>query len=166
MSHAAEQAWRAAFHGILGAERALTALSLGFPVRGQQLTLLPDPPELRGGAVWLEGSWVRPVVVPLRVLSQGQLTPERLFARVGAWPALREGRLALRGQRVAVPGDPAALEDLAVLVPPGGLAELLRLNLARHNRSGVPDTTVLLAGAERLLDGLSEALAARLLVGP
>lgn len=163
MTRAAEQAWRAAFTEVLGSEAALVALALGFPVKGQALSFLPEAPELRGAGTWLDGSWVRPVVVPLRVESPGQ-NQELLPVRIGAWPALVEGRLALRGVRVKVPEDPTTLSDLAQRVPKGGLAELLRHNLSRHNRLGVADTSVLFAGAERLLDGLTEALIARLMV--
>lgn len=160
MSRTAELAWRAAFDAVLGGELALTALALGFPVRGGGRTLLPEAPELRGAAVWLDGSWVRPVVVPVQLERGGEVLT--LLARIGAWPALREGHLALRGQRVSPPEDPEALAALGAALTPGALAELLRHNLQLWD-GGEP--AALLAGSERLLDGLTERLSAQLLLG-
>ena len=62
--------------------------------------------------------------------------------------------------------DPVAVvRGLGAFLVPGALGELLRLNLERHSRVGVAQPDVLLAGVERLFDGVTEVLTARLLVG-
>ena len=81
-------------------------------------------------------------------------------------PALLDGELVIRGERLPPPADPLALvRGLGAFLVPGALGELLRLNLERHSRVGVAQADVLLAGVERVFDGVSEVLTARLLVG-
>ncbi|MCK6520692.1 hypothetical protein L6R49_04545 [Myxococcota bacterium] len=158
--------WSRAFEALMEQEDAQRALALGLPARGRGLTLHLDPPELRGAATWALDTWASPVVIPLRVQRQDHGDADLLLARVGAWPALLDGDLVIRGERLTPPADPEALvRGLGAFLVPGALAELLRLNLERHSRVGVPQPDVLLAGVERLYDGVTEVLTARLLVG-
>ena len=160
------QPWSRAFEALLEQEDAQRALALGLPARGRALTIHLDPPELHGAPTWALDTWAVPVVAPLRVQRPDHADTDLLIARIGAWPALLDGELVIRGERILPPSDPVALvRGLGAFLVPGALGELLRLNLERHSRVGVPQADVLLAGVERLFDGVTEVLTARLLVG-
>ena len=160
------QPWSRAFEALLEQEDTQRALALGLPARGRGLTLHLDPPELHGAPTWALDTWASPVVVPLRVQRQDHADTDLLLARIGAWPALLDGELVIRGERLPPPADPVAVvRGLGAFLVPGALGELLRLNLERHSRVGVAQADVLLAGVERVFDGVSEVLTARLLVG-
>lgn len=156
--------WSRAFEALMEQAEAQRALALGMPARGRGLTLHLDPPELHGAPTWALDTWAIPVVVPLRVQRVDHADTDLLVARIGAWPALLDGGLVIRGERLGPPRDPiSVVRGLGAFLVPGALGELLRLNLERHSRVGVPQPDVLLAGVERLLDGVSEVLTARLL---
>lgn len=161
MSESAEQRWARAFEAFSEDEATLRALALGFPIRARGLVLGFEPPELRGAVVPLASTSARAVVLPLSLRGPSRATTAA--ARIGFWPSCEGELLRVGDLRVAVPERPETLvAGLGARLAPGALSELISMNIERLSAHGAPSPEELVAGAERLMARVSEALLERL----